>query len=1225
MLKKITITVFAFAAFIGLVQAQVGQGTLKGTIKDKDSKEPLPFANVVVMLGGNQVAGAQTDFDGKYTVTSIPPGTYEVVASYVGYQQQKQTGVVIVSGKIQFLDIKLTQGIALDAFEVIEYEVPLISKDQTQSGGTVTREDIDKMAARDATSFAGTVGGTFTKDDGSTSVSIRGAREDGTDVYIDGIKVRGSQNLPKAAIEQVSVITGGLPAQFGDATGGVISITTRGASKEFFGGLEYLGSGFRAGNNVVGLDKFGYNLLGFNVSGPLLVKKDSAGNKQDALFGFFLSGELSSEVDDRPSAIGAWKIKDSSLAAIQQTPLRPSGFEMGTFPNAEFTRINDFERVKYRQNVARRGINLASKLDVTLNKNMNLTFGGSFDYRKRNVFVYDYSLFNFDNNPERHDNTWRVFGRFTQRFSNPGQDTEESASLIKNAYFSVQVDYTKQTQRTFDGRHRDNLSHYGYVGKFTSIFENNYDLSFVDGQPAFVHNNFRQTAYLFEYDSTINPILSNYTKRYYELYDEIEGNYDNEVNVRQGGGLINGDAPRNIYDMWRAPGFIWNQNARLNNSQFRISAIGSAEIKDHSITFGFEYEQRDDRFYSVSPVGLWTRGRNLLNSHITQLDESNPTITYDFGIPTYTYDRLYDEESQSLFDKNMRQSLGLAVDGTDFIDFDSYGPDAWKIEYFSADELLNQGFNSSYVSYAGYDHTGKRISGRPSLDDYFTKKDENGYFLRHIPSFQPIYSAIYLQDKFAFDDLIFNIGVRIDRFDANQPVLRDPYSLFPTIKAGEIAHDKPANIGDDFVIYVGDVNDPTVDNITGYRNGDTWYNAQGTIINDPNLIGNAEGVTPWLVNPDKREPQTDLTSESFRDYKPQINAMPRIAFSFPISDEALFFAHYDILVQRPVGGLRFDPSDYQFMKSNTGDILNNPDLKPEKTIDYELGFQQKLNNFSSLKLSGFYREMRDMIQVKNVIGAYPLSYKTYGNLDFGTVKGTTVTYDLRRVKNISIRASYTLQFADGTGSDATTSLNLVNTGQPNLRTIFPLSFDQRHAFTGVLDYRYAGGKNYNGPVIGGKEIFADAGANLAFRLGSGTPYTRQSNIVPFGLYSTGNTQTVGSLNGSRLPWIYTLDLKVDKNVDLQLGKPKEGEQVKMMAMNVYLQVLNLLNTKNILSVYPTTGNPDDDSYLNDPRYEPFIESQNDSQSFRELYSIKLQNPGFYSLPRRIRLGIVLNF
>ena len=51
----------------------------------------------------------------------------------------------------------------------------------------------------------------------------------------------------------------------------------------------------------------------------------------------------------------------------------------------------------------------------------------------------------------------------------------------------------------------------------------------------------------------------------------------------------------------------------------------------------------------------------------------------------------------------------------------------------------------------------------------------------------PTYAAAYIQDKFAFNDLIFNIGVRVDRFDANQMVLKDPYSLYETYKAGDVS------------------------------------------------------------------------------------------------------------------------------------------------------------------------------------------------------------------------------------------------------------------------------------------------------------------------------------------------------------------------------------------------------------------------------------------------------
>ena len=89
--------------------------------------------------------------------------------------------------------------------------------------------------------------------------------------------------------------------------------------------------------------------------------------------------------------------------------------------------------------------------------------------------------------------------------------------------------------------------------------------------------------------------------------------------------------------------------------------------------------------------------------------------------------------------------------GTNWIDFDSYGPDVWTIDMFTPDELIS---NGGYVNSFGYDHTGKKLSGNPTVDDFFTKQDENGDFLRENPSFQPIYVAGFIQDKFAFDVVI---------------------------------------------------------------------------------------------------------------------------------------------------------------------------------------------------------------------------------------------------------------------------------------------------------------------------------------------------------------------------------------------------------------------------------------------------------------------------------------
>ena len=99
------LSAFALVVFGAAAVAQVGSGSLQGTVKDKKSGETLPFVSVVVENKGTRVAGGQTDFDGNYTIKPIDPGTYDVVVSYVGYQPMRQTGVVVNSNKITFLNV----------------------------------------------------------------------------------------------------------------------------------------------------------------------------------------------------------------------------------------------------------------------------------------------------------------------------------------------------------------------------------------------------------------------------------------------------------------------------------------------------------------------------------------------------------------------------------------------------------------------------------------------------------------------------------------------------------------------------------------------------------------------------------------------------------------------------------------------------------------------------------------------------------------------------------------------------------------------------------------------------------------------------------------------------------------------------------------------------------------------------------------------------------------
>ncbi len=1254
MLRKLLSTLSVVVVSVGLTIAQ-NESALKVKLTDKANKETIPFANVVVDMGGIQSGVGTTNIDGEAMIKPLNPGKYNVKATYVGYQSVEIKDVIVSVGKTVYLNIELTAGQELKVVEVIEYAEPLIDPD-TKSGGTVTREEYQNMATKDINSVASTTAGIYQKDEGG-KLNVRGSRDNATAYYVDGQKVIGSSGVPQSGVEQITSIVGGTPADYGDATGGIIAITTRGPASKYTGGIEVVTSGAGEKNGKSrGLDAFGYNLVGFSVNGPLLAKKDSSGNTTKSVLGFSISGQVVSEKDPNPSAVGFYQVNPEKLAELEQAPLRPSPQGNGYVLNSEYVKYDDLQKIKARNNVAQTSMSLAGKVQYQPTTNMGITLGGSLDYQKYHDFTYEYALFNPSNNAEKTANTWRVYAKLTQKFNSAtAKEEEKSSSIIKDAYFTLQAGYEKQFKKTQDDNHKDKFFDYGYIGKFTQTKEKSYtpetrDIYDVDGDGTLdTINGFFLDGYqdvsLAYVPGDVNPTGVPYTNQFFDFFGA--SNVVNLFDVQSGLGLANGDRPRNVYSAWYNTGRQFNGYSLEDNSQFRVFAKFSADIKRHAIQVGFEYEQRVERQYNLNPIGLWTRMRELANFHITNLQDDgmndailNTDVHYlpDGTVSPYAYydfNRLNDG-TQTQFDRSLREALGYNVNGLDWLDVDSYDKDMYSLDMFSADDLLNIG-GTGIVSYYGYDHTGKKTSGNPSLDDFFTKTDDKGNLTREIGAYRPIYIAGYVMDRFDFKDLKFNVGLRIDRFDANQKVLKDKYLLYEAKTAGELSiPNRPENIGDDYVVYVEDASNPSVNQVVGYRDGDTWYNAAGVEVTDPSAaLGQGAGqVQPYLVDPADKS----LSSKVFKDYVPQLSVMPRIAFSFPISDVASFNAHYDVLTQRPPDYNRLDPLQYLNVVNNQGGYVNNPDLKPEKSVDYQIGYQQILNEKknSTLKLTMFYIEKKDMIQTTNVVQAYPTSYNSFSNVDFGTVKGLSVEYDLRRTGGISMTANYTLQFADGTGSSTTDGQNLVSSGVPNLRTTHPLDFDQRHTITLNFDYRFGAKTDYRGPRLKlnkGKEneksigILENVGANVVFRAGSGTPYSKQANITHEGQFGIGggNTALDGQINGSNLPWSYKVDLRIDKNMEINFGGKKEGAEKKTANLTVYLQVLNVLNTKNVLAVYKATGNPDDDGYLNSAEAQTLISSQNDPESFRDLYAIKNNNPSNYSRPRVIRIGLLLDF
>jgi hypothetical protein len=249
---------------------------------------------------------------------------------------------------------------------------------------------------------------------------------------------------------------------------------------------------------------------------------------------------------------------------------------------------------------------------------------------------------------------------------------------------------------------------------------------------------------------------------------------------------------------------------------------------------------------------------------------------------------------------------------------------------------------------------------------------------------------------------------------------------------------------------------------------------------------------------------------------------------------------------------------------------------------------------------------------------------SYSNIDFRSAKGVRLLFDMRRIQNFKITANYTLQFVEGTGSDDQSALNLVSSNLPNFRSVYPVSSDSRHQIKVALDYRFEGGRKYNGPVVNNYQVLANFGINVGLNLRSGTPTRESATIVDAASISSTARGSTTSLD-ARLPWYTRLDLRVNKDFTFKISKKSTSKDPKMMGLSVYVYIQNLLNTDNVLSIYPYTLNANDDGYLKAASSQVNINSQPSVQAYKDLYKAKVNNPDNYSLPRRVYLGLNVSF
>lgn len=1247
MKKTLTLLFSLFLVFSASAQSNFGK--IQGKITAKKTKTPIGYATVIVKKDGVNKGGTYSDANGNYSIPALEPGNYSVTVKFLDYSDAVIEDVEVNANSIKFLNIEMTQSEDATTLGpiVVKAGKPLIEKDKNQT--TLSSSDITKLPTRSLNAIAAT---SSAVNETSAGLSFLGRRTDGTAYYVDGVRVIGSTSVPQAAQGQIDIIQSGIPAQYGDFTGGAINITTKGPSRFVGRTAEIISSSM--------WDPYHFNQVELSAVGPLWIKNKGGGTEEYVKLGYLLAGNLNYTVDPSPGYGGFYVVKDDVLDEIVANPLAPNPNGPGLVPRSSLLTSNDLILEKARRNVAALSGNFQGKMEFQPNRNSTLSIFGSYNYGNGKNFQYSQYLMNYDENSVSTSQTLRTYVKFTQRLNNANEDDKEAASKSKltDAYYTIRVDYQNNFNETQNPTHQDNFFDYGYLGKFTSyripFYAYNEDpQQFVDQkgdtvvrQGYYELAGFGNTEITYE-ASDKNPARANYTSNFFDDAYAKGQTIFSPTQVLLGLGLLNGYNANATYSLWYNPGTVAYFYSKSQNERISAYAQGSATLKlknNHDLQFGMYFEQNFLSSWAIGANQLWTLMPQLANRHIASLDkvtENGYILTgihsYDQNgvfLDTVNYNVRVDADQQSTFDKNLRAKLmgegrtdvyGNPITETSWIDVNALSPTDFSLDMFSADDLWNNG--NTYIAYYGYDYLGNRTRKRFGLTD-FVNDAQN----RSLGSFAPVYNAVWLQDKFAFKDLILRLGVRVERYDANQKVLKDPFSLFPTYSVGEaknIDNDAlntdniPSNIGDDYVIYVNDANNPT--EILGYRNDRTWYDANGTQLSSPDIIAqssNSGRIQPYLVNETE-----DIVNEAFQDYEPQINVLPRVWFSFPINTEAQFFANYDVLAQRPTNGAVFAPyNQYAYLQFNQGGTLANAALKPRVTTNYEIGFKQTLSANSALSLIASYTESRGDFGLVRINQAYPVSYNSYSNIDFSTVKTFRVEYELRGEGRTSLALNYALLFSDGTGSNINSSAALIAANLPNLRSLYPTEYDVRHKIVARFDYRFKGGKDYTGPVWFGKRVFEDAGANLIVTTKSGEPYSAYLNpVASVSVGSATRQQLEGNPFGSRKPWQTRIDANVQKNFSINKKATKDDFRLKAYQVTVFVWVQNVLNTRIVQNVYGFTGLPNDDGWLSSPQGQQQVSNELNTQSYIDLYNAKVDYPYYYDIPRLARLGVKLTF
>lgn len=245
-------------------------GKIRGKIINKKSKEPVPFA--VVQIDGTTM-GAQADPSGEYIIINVSPGMYSITATLTGWTSVRTEKVEVRVDATANVDFAMEESIVETEAQIVTAERDLLRVTETADLRQITAESIKNMPVATVAELLKVQVGVVER---FGQIHIRGGRSNEVTYVVDGVAVKDplggrgavdqAMNISNNVVEDLQIIKGGFDAEYGNATSGIINITTKAGSDVTRAELEYFTDDL--GTGILNKNSNNYDRGEFNLSGP---------------------------------------------------------------------------------------------------------------------------------------------------------------------------------------------------------------------------------------------------------------------------------------------------------------------------------------------------------------------------------------------------------------------------------------------------------------------------------------------------------------------------------------------------------------------------------------------------------------------------------------------------------------------------------------------------------------------------------------------------------------------------------------------------------------------------------------------------------------------------------------------------------------------------------------------------------------------------------------------